>query len=56
MRILYVGTGSVYVEGVGEVVSGGTCEVNKAQGEALVSERPKEWKVAAKGKAESAKK
>ncbi len=43
MKIRFLGTGTVHVEGAGDVSSGNTIEVNESMGKALVRQDPKQW-------------
>jgi hypothetical protein len=42
----YVGTGTISIEGAGEVSSGGTIEVQDATARALLEEQPQHFKEA----------
>ena len=45
MKLIYRGTGTVLVEGVGEVSHGGSLEVPDELGRVLVQESPENWSV-----------
>ena len=47
MKLQYVGTGTVRIEGAGEVSQGGTIEVPDDTARALLSEQPQHFKEAA---------
>jgi hypothetical protein len=53
MKLRYLGTGTVLIEGVGEVSAGGIVEVPEAVGRALVAERPGHWALQTSGKGPS---
>ena len=55
MKLTYRGTGTVLVEGAGEVSSGGSIEVPEATGRGLLEGQPENWSVqsSAKGPARS---
>jgi len=44
MKVIYQGTGSRFVESVGQVAHGETVEMPDALGAALISENPADWK------------
>jgi hypothetical protein len=51
MKLTYRGTGTVSVEGAGEVSTGGTIDVPEVTGKALLQEQPEAWSVQASAKA-----
>ena len=46
MRLRYLGTGTVGIEGVGEVSTGGLIEVPEATAAALLAEQPQHFEAA----------
>ena len=49
MRLRYLGTGTVGIEGVGEVSTGGLIEVPEATAAALLAEQPQHFEAAGAG-------
>jgi hypothetical protein len=43
MRLRYIGTGTVGIEGAGEVSHGETIEVSEAMGQTLLAEQPQHF-------------
>lgn len=50
MKLRYLGTGTVHIEGAGEVSTDGTIEVPDAKAKALLEEQPQHFKEAGAGR------